>query len=129
MPAETEPDKDWAINWLTAIAPPHVGISCLMGVEHHVCVDGTYSPIRDWTRPIVFFDHWGSTAMTAGPSSLSPEGNETPTQVSLFWHLPVGVIPVCVWSRLLLKRPLLHPLPPLNSRGAFCMAGVVPQQL
>jgi hypothetical protein len=101
--AETDPDRDRAIDRLTAVTPSCAGISCLMGVERRACVVRTYSPIQDCIGPI---------AMTTGPSSSSPTGMEPHAQEGPFWSLPVGVLPVCVWSCLFLKRPLLLPLPP-----------------
>jgi hypothetical protein len=100
-----------------------------MGVKRHGYVIRTYSPIQDCAGPIVFTDGQGCYGHDDEADLVEGRGNRSPTQEDLFWSLPTSVLPMCVWSRLLLEWPLLLPLPPMNSTGAFCMAGVVSWQL
>jgi hypothetical protein len=67
-------------------------------------------------------------AMMVRSSSSSP-GGRSPAQESLFWSPPMGVIPVCVWSRLSLTLFLLHLSSFLNSKCDFQMTGVIPRLL
>jgi hypothetical protein len=122
-------DKDWVIDWLTAVAFPHAGISCLMGVERCAYVVATYSPVQGCAGPVVLVDCQGCHYRDNEVVLIESRGNEAPAQEGPFWSLHAGVLPVCVWSHMLLKWPLLLPSLPLNSRGAFYVAGVVPQHL
>jgi hypothetical protein len=129
MIAKIDPSRDWAIDWLVVIAPPCDGISYLTGVECPACVVRTYLPVQNCACPIVFIGHRGCRGHVSGAVIIESQGNGGPAQDGLFWSLPVAVLPVCVWIQLLLKWPLLVLLPPLKSRGAFCVAGVPPWPL
>jgi hypothetical protein len=64
---------------LITVAPPHAGISCLMGVECRACVDGTYSPVQDFARPIMFASHRGCHGRDGRAILVESWGNESPT--------------------------------------------------
>jgi hypothetical protein len=98
-----DPARDWAIDRLVIAAPPHVGISCLTGVKHHAYVDGTYSPIQDFVGPIMFVGHRGCHSRDDGADLIESRGNGAPDQEGTTQSLHVGVLPVCVWSGLLLN--------------------------
>jgi hypothetical protein len=51
----------------------------------------------------------------------------SPAHEGLFWSLPASVLPVCVWSRMLLMQLLLLLFLFLNSKGDFWVAGVIPR--
>jgi hypothetical protein len=72
-------DRDWAVDRLTAIAPPHVGISCLTWVQHHACANGTYSPIQDFLGRVMFANHRGCHDLDDGAILVESHGSGAPT--------------------------------------------------
>jgi hypothetical protein len=90
-----------------------------MGVEHRACVDGMNSPIRDFVGPIVPVGHCGCHDCDSGVILVKSYGNGVPTQEHPPQSLPAGVLPIRVWSRLLLMRLLFLLFSFLNSKGDF----------
>jgi hypothetical protein len=82
------------------------GISWLTRVERHACVDGTYSPVRDFTGLVMFIGRWGCHGRDCEVILVESRGNGAPAQEGLPQSLPVGVLPICVWSPLYFSRCL-----------------------
>jgi hypothetical protein len=94
-------DRGRPIGQLATAAPPRAGIPFFTRVEHCAYVDGNISLTQDFTGPAVRIEFWGNGA----------RAQEGPPR-----SLPVGVLPVCVWSCLLLTWLLLLLFPSLNSK-------------
>jgi hypothetical protein len=88
------PDKDRVDCQLGSATPPRAGNAWPKGDEHCTCVDEINSPSLDFTSPIGIRGCDGKVVL------VEPRGVRALTQESP-WQLPGGVLPVCVWSRLL----------------------------
>jgi hypothetical protein len=73
-----DPNRDWAVHRLAAIAPPHAGISYLMGVKRRACVDETYSPSQYFVGPVVFGDRRGCHGRDGRAVRIKSQGNGAP---------------------------------------------------
>jgi hypothetical protein len=71
----SEPKSSEEEDQLTTTVPPHASISCLMVVKSRVCVDGTYSLVRDFAGPIVFTGHRGCHGHDGKAGLIESRGN------------------------------------------------------
>jgi hypothetical protein len=100
-----------------------------MGVERHAYGHRIKSLIQNFAGPVMLSSRHSCHGRDGGVILVESLGNGAPTQEDPSRNLPMGVLPVRVWSHMLLMR-----LPPplfssQNSKVDFWMAGVVPRQL
>jgi hypothetical protein len=84
---------------------------------HCGCVDENDSPIRDFASPIELVDRRCCHGCDSGVILIESRGNGASNQKGPFWGPHVGVLPVRVWSHMLLTQFLLLLSLFLNSKG------------
>jgi hypothetical protein len=110
--AETDPDRDWAIDKLTAVAPPSACIIYLMGGECSACAEGVDSPIRGFADPVILVGRRGCHRHQDGVVLIESRGSSALDQEG---------------PPLLFVRFLLLLFLSLNSKGDVWVAIVVPR--
>jgi hypothetical protein len=88
-------------------------------VEPFACIDGNKSLTQDFTGTIMRVGHQGCHNHDGGTVLVEFQRNGAPTQESPPQSLPVGVLPVCVWSCLWITQLLLLLFLSLNSKRSF----------